>query len=280
VDGQKQSPIETFADERPPLRFGAKRLYYQYSVAIPQAHLVLVSVLQGAVFGLLLQGFGLVNGFQGITPDGLIRHYFYVPYIVTSFIILIAWMDFVYASAVLIWPPSAFLSSLIFLLAVTEVLMVKSIDDIAVWVAACGTVTIVGGGLRLNNCRLFRVNDFEDKELGAVILRNEFIYGIGYGVLGVIGLLYGLGYAALSQYLVARFPGAPVDTLLRWTSYGNLLADIVFILAVDVRYRQWMLHKLTRSTVLEVTPHGGIRHRLDATSNVPRAIDVTEKGAK
>lgn len=42
-------------NESPPLSLGPKRLHYQFSAALPQVHLTLVSIVQGIAFGVLFQ---------------------------------------------------------------------------------------------------------------------------------------------------------------------------------------------------------------------------------
>src|SRR5207248_7408164 len=148
-------------------------------------------------------------------------------YIISALIILIAWMDIVYASAVLIWPPTALQAGLIFLLAVAEIVMVQDIQNLPIWVVGCGLVTIVGGITRCNNFRIFKKEDFEEPVVGSSILRNELIYGLVYIVLGLIGVGFGLYYdpilAWVAHNLSSLDSGNP-DAFLHWVTYVDLMA--------------------------------------------------------
>lgn len=252
----------TFDAHSPPITFGARRVYHQYSVVIPQIHLVLVSLLQGVAFGvLLLQPIPLPETLGKTTLSFFLAHYFYAPYLISSLIILIAWMDFVYAAVVLIWPPTALQAGLTYSLAVAEVTMVRNVESLPIWVSAAGAVTIIGGITRINNYRIYTHHDFEDTKLGARMLRNEVIYGTVYLVLGSIGMAYGFAYDWLLSQVRSVVPQGNADQLLHWVSYIDLVVDVVVILIVDVLYRQQLLRQITKDTSLEVTRHGGIRHK-------------------
>ena len=275
---QHAHQIVTFGQESPPLQFGARRLHYQYSVAIPQIHLILVSILQGVVFSLLLYLSPPVPlSANAITLDFFLHAYFYLPYIITSLIILIAWLDFVYASAVLIWPPSAFQVGLIYLLAVAEVFMVKSVEHFPLWVSGCGMVTIIGGIMRCNNYRIFTEEDFEQPQVGKTVLRNELWYGLGYIALGVIGVSYGLGFDLILHWIrhLHLWGVQDNDRLLHWISYINLMIDVGIILQVDVRYRRYLLRELTSNTDIQMTDHGGIRYKPVSVGSLSESVPTS-----
>lgn len=275
-DGADQ--VEDVEEGSPPLQFGARRLYYQYSVTIPQIQLVLASVLQGIVFTILLtkpipipnhvkpdvfflfQLPYLIGFFQG--------EYFYLPYIVTALVIIIAWMDYVYAVAVLIWPPTPLQASLIVLLTLAEIAMASTVSPIgiALWRSSLGLTTVIGGIMRFNNVRIFTAGDFADLQLGEEILSNERKYGIAYVVLGSFGTVIGMSYYVILSWVGPLFPSLnAADRFLHWILYLIILLEICGVLIADSRYRQYLLTRLTRSTKppLEVTRYGGIRFRRD-----------------
>src|SRR5258708_8506674 len=139
IMNQQPSPIDEihiFENENPPIKFGSKRLFYQYSVSIPQIQLVLVSVLQGIVFTVLLTrsipiphlakaAFNLLQ--LSLLLQFFVQQYFYLPYILTSLILIIVWTNFVYASAVFVWPPTPLQAGLIYLITIVEVVMANAV---------------------------------------------------------------------------------------------------------------------------------------------------------
>jgi len=104
---QKLDRIITRDQEQPPLTFGPKRIHYLYSVVLPQIHLTLVSVLQGIVFGVLLVSIPLppTSSWPTILYY-LLDHYFYLPYGISSVVIIIIWIQFVEVTMFLFWPLS------------------------------------------------------------------------------------------------------------------------------------------------------------------------------
>ena len=261
---------ETFEYENPPLQFGAKRLYYQYSVAVPQIQLILASILQGIVFSTLLLKpiplpslskdtyflFQLPYFFQFFQ-----HQYFYLAYILTSLVLIIVWVDYVYASAVLIWPPTTLQAGLFYMFTVAEMAMANTVspENLPLWRCSLGLVTIIGGLIRCNHTRIFAEGDFADPFLGRTVLRNEGIYGVAFIVLGSIGVLLGLSYYVILGWIETYFPRLDADRFLHWSLYLIIFVEIIGIITVDVKYRQGLLRKLVRNTSLEVTPHGGIR---------------------
>jgi ribonucleoside-diphosphate reductase beta chain len=272
---KKKTVLQTFDDESPPLEFGVRRLYYQYSVTIPQIHLILISILQGTVITSFLAR--VIPNPHVFSFAFLLQIYFYLPYILTFMVILIAWMDFVYASGVLIWPPTAFQATLIFLLALAEIAMVNSIDTFYLWRIMLGLTTVIGGFMRLNNFRIFKGNDFADYHLGKRILSNELIYGLAYVILGLMGASIGLIYSSLLIWTNAHYPHIEGDRVLHWVFYSLILLEVSIVLIVDVIYRQWLLRRLTRDTDLEITPHGGIRHKSIAEQNSQKEQEDLQK---
>jgi|GEM_PF-128615 len=274
-------PRENVQEGSPPLQFGSRRLYYQYSVTIPQVQLVLASVLQGIVFTILLTrkidfptqlNKDIYFLFQLPYLFGFFFHqqYFYLPYIISALVVIIGWMDFVYATAVLIWPPTPLQAIMFILLTVAEIAMASTVSPvgIALWRSSLGLTTVVGGIMRLNNVRIFQPEDFEDLEVGKDILKKEKFYGRLYIGMGSLGVVIGVSYYVILGWVQALFhlPSSNADVLLHWIVYLLILGEIGFVLNQDRDYRQKLLQRLTTNTTppLEVTPFGGIRHKREA----------------
>lgn len=227
---------------------------------------MLVSVLQGIAFTVLLTKsippppksvFSILQ--PSLLLQWLLQQYFYLPYILTSLILIIVWMNFVYASAVFIWPPTPLQAGLIFSIAIVEVVMANSVENFPIWRSAIGLTTVIGGLIRCNNVRIFAPRDFEDPQFGEALLRKERSYGIAYIILGTVGVVSGLLYSFILSWLQSRFPGLKnVDNLLHWTFYLLILGELIIVLKVDAVNRQSLLLKLTEKTDLGVTRYGGI----------------------
>jgi hypothetical protein len=244
------------------------RAYYQYSTSIPQSHLVLVSVLEGIVFGVLL-----FNNIQMPTfPGSLSLEYCLqvflalAPFVATSMIILLTWTDFVYASTVLIWPPTIQQTALIYLTCFPQVIAARTIDfsSFAVWVVATSFVTLTAALVRFNNLLIFRNYDFEDERLGADLLRREFYYGWLYSFVGVLGLLLISLYGTFRAQFVASglfVHFASIDEVMHGIGYVLVLAIEVLLVVLVSRYQSYFMRRVTKGTDLEVTRFGGLRHR-------------------
>lgn len=260
---QPNGNVPDYTDGSPPIRFGLKRAYYQYSTSIPQSHLVLVSVLEGIVFGVLLINNLTLPKFPGaLTPEYALQLYLAIaPFVATSLIILLTWTDFVYASTVLIWPPSIQQTALIYLASVPQIVAAREIGDFQVWMLGCSLVTLVAGLVRFNNRLIFRAYDFEDEQLGANLLRREIYYGWLYTGLGLLGLVLISQYGTARAWLQASgaFPNA--DDFLHEIGYLSVLAVEVFLVFLVSRYQEYFLSRVTKGTDLEVTRFGSIRHR-------------------
>lgn len=257
----------SYRENSPPIRFGLRRAYYQYSTSIPQSHLVLVSVLEGIVFGVLLYNNGVVVAAppNPLTFEYLLRVFLAIaPFIATSLIILLTWTDFVYASTVLIWPPTIQQTALIYLTSVPQIVAAREIADFPVWVVACSFVTLSAALVRFNNLIIFRPYDFEDEQLGADLLRREFYYGWLYSFFGILGLLLISLYGTFRGVFVSSgaFGNfANVDEVLHGVGYLLVLAIEVLLIILVSRYQAYFMNRVTKDTDLEVTRFGGLRHR-------------------
>lgn len=98
--------IITRERETPSLLSGPQRLHYQFSVALPLTHLTFVSVLQGLALGILLYNIHLPP--ENVSWENFFdisfKQYFYLPYIISSLLILLIWIQFVHASMFINWP--------------------------------------------------------------------------------------------------------------------------------------------------------------------------------
>jgi hypothetical protein len=271
---QPDSNPPNYAEGSPPIRFGLKRAYYQYSTSIPQSHLVLVSVLEGIVFGVLLINNLTLPRFSGVVTLGYSLKVFLAiaPFIATSLIILLTWTDFVYASTVLIWPPSIQQTALIYMASVPQIVAARAINNFPVWVVGCSLVTLVAALVRFNNRLIFRAYDFEDEHLGANLLRREIYYGWLYTGLGLLGLvlisLYGVARAGLHSFPMVTNP----DDFLQGFGYLLVLLLEAFLILLVARYQEYFLANITKGTDLEVTRFGGLRHRRAAQQPQEKAV--------
>lgn len=254
-----------YAAISPPIRFGLKRAYYQYSTSIPASHLVLVSVLEGIVFGvLLLNPLNLEAAPSVLTFAYMLKFFNAVaPFVATSMIILLTWTDFVYASTVLIWPPTILLTALIFITAVPQVIAAREINDFPVWVVGASLVTLTAGIIRFTNRLIFRSYDFDDERLGANLLSREIAYGAVYTTLAFIGFVLIIAYPSFRAQFVAtgQFHDLSVDDFMHAIGYIMVLAIEVGLTIMVSRYQAYFMTRVTKGTDLEVTSFGGIRHR-------------------
>src|SRR5205085_8095055 len=97
--------IITRNHEIPTLTISPQRFHYYYSSVLPQIHLTLVSVLQGIAFGVLLLGIPLPHDTTRLPAfEFLFQQYLYLPYIISSLLILSIWKQFVAACIFSTWP--------------------------------------------------------------------------------------------------------------------------------------------------------------------------------
>src|SRR5437763_10891082 len=156
---QHKPRIITRGHESPPLTPGPQRLHYQFSTALPLTQLTFASVLQGVVFCWLLYNIPLppVTASFADVFDFIFKQHLYLPYIISSLIIIVIWNQFVHASLFVTWPLSIFQSTLLFLLTVAEMLTFGKINSpsLTPWLFGLGWVSIFGGIVRLHNVRWY-----------------------------------------------------------------------------------------------------------------------------
>src|SRR5207245_557047 len=87
----------------------------------------------------------------------LVNQYLYLPYIVSSLLIIFIWIQLVHASLLIIWPLSIFQATLLFILTISEVLAFQKINppSLSPWLFGIGWVGIVGGFIRIHNIRWY-----------------------------------------------------------------------------------------------------------------------------
>ncbi len=253
-EGKKDKSVSvvTYNQEMPPLTAGPKRLHYQISVVLPQTTLTLVSVLQGIVFGLLLVNTPLLPTHTALSWNFLLQQHFYLPYIISATLILLIWQQSVSATLYLIWPSSLFQSSLVFLVILAEILTFRQIGSFSMWLFGFGCIGIIGGGTRLNNIRLLSQSSFEplpSLQKAAISFRKiQKRDGLLYISLGIVIVLWSLGYNQLLQYI----------PLMPWIVLLVLIVVLSWITITYDRSRQSFLRELVEGSDLIVLPGGVI----------------------
>jgi hypothetical protein len=226
---------------------GPQRFLTQYSAAVPQN--LLVSILQGAVFALLItQPLQLPRHFSvNVVITLLLQHHLYLLSIVSVLIILIVWQIFVFNSLLFILPPTFLVSGLIFLLTAAEAIMVKSIDNFSMWMVFAGVVQVVGGIFRCYTRRLLTPQDFERRILGRIVLSYEFHYGVKYIILGSVGVVLGLGYDNLLVLLEKVYTPQLATDVLQWSMSLLALLNIVAVIIADKWYKHDIYRVMSRT---------------------------------
>ena len=284
---QKPEKVITYGIETPPLTLGPRRYHYQHSVLLPQVHLILVSVLQGVAFGVLLLSIPLpTNTKWAIILPYANEQYFYLPYLVSSILVLLIWKQFVYASMFSIWPLNTLHVVLIYLIALVETLAFRIISvsngatlsspALALWLFWLGCVGVVGGCIRLSNLPFVGQDDF-DRELSQVdakevfkIYRNSQIRdGILYLCLGFFFVALGIIFSQMSDML-------KYSNELPWVILGFLLSILITILLLDIFFRQSILTKITANSDLRMLPNGVLRYEQTEHEEVKAPAGSTE----
>jgi hypothetical protein len=226
---------------------GPQRFHIQYSAAVPQN--LLVSILQGAVFALLISfpiQFPTHFSLQEVFTLLLQRH-FYLPSIISVFVILIIWQIFVFNSLLFILPPTFSVSSLIFLVALAEAIMVKSIDNFPMWTVFTGVVQVVGGIFRCNTRRILTPQDFERHKLGRIVLSCELHYGVKYIILGSAGIILGLSYNYLLVLLERAYTEQLATDVLQWSICLLALLNVAAVIVLDSWYKHDIYRVMSRT---------------------------------
>jgi hypothetical protein len=179
----------------PPIEFGPRGAFYQYSVGVPQFHLVLVSVLQGIVFGMLASAAPLPTDVQPNVALSTLSLAFAVkylsaiaPYLVSALLVLTIWVNFVYVSAVLVWPATFGHALLIYGVTFAEVFMVRELPAAPEWLFWVGIIVGTSGIVRLHNRRYFEEH-FVDENVRLWVTKNELVFALFFLGLGIISIV-------------------------------------------------------------------------------------------
>jgi hypothetical protein len=258
VDRWRRYELEGIKLDRvaPPIEFGPRRAFYQYSVGVPQFHLILVSVLQGIVFSLLVNALPSLPQWSEFSLDFMLTA---APYVLSALIVLIVWVDFVYVSAVLVWPARFWYAFLIYTVTFAEVFMVRALIipgqvDIAKWVFGVGLVVCVSGFVRLSNRSYFRPGSkqFVDEEVRKWVWGREKNLAALYVVLGAIGIGLGIGYVAGLQLFSMAFASAldaafgliSPEQAFKLIIYGFTLLGVTFSIKFERDFYERFLRRV------------------------------------
>ena len=252
--------------ETPSLVMNPRRLHYVYAQVLPQAYLTLLSVLQGIVFGILLLKIPFPGSLSfGAISSLLLKQYLYLPYIVSSLVILIIWNQFVHGILFLAWPFNVFQSSLFFLMAVAETIVVIGIGTLSLWLFGLGCIAIVGGILRFNNIRYL-----PDKEQSSVAPLNvysafskktEIFDGTFYTLVGFIVLFLSFLCNDLTEVIASHSSLSP--TFFSWFCFILLFSIECVILQIDKKNRRIYLATFAKGSDLLFSRHGILGYRTE-----------------
>jgi hypothetical protein len=263
--------VITRNQEKPPLTMGPQRLHYIFATTLPQIYLTLLSVLQGLVFGVLLYNIPLP---QNISLANIfafsIQQYLYLPYIVSSLVMLIVWNQFVHGILFLTWPFTVFQSSLIFLMSLAEILTFAHANLLPEWLFGLGLIAIIGAIIRFNNIR-FLPNDEQQKiapvnNYAVFSKSTEKSDGVLYISVGIIVLVCSISFNAVIK-AVSMF-GTLFPSLIRWGILILLLLMAFGILFFDKRNRRTYLNIFISGSDLVIGPHDIIGYQKDDENEV------------
>lgn len=276
---QSRILIRTKNRENPPLTFGPRRLHYQYSAVLPSIHLTLVSILQGIAFGVLLLGIPLSNPEQVSWNILLIHEYFYLPYLISSLVILLIWKEFAQACLFSNWPLSALQTGLTYLIAVPEILAFRAIsiptgkDDPTItstmlggWLISIAFIGIIGGCIRINNLKLQDLKDYESEEVGEKSLKLEIFEGSLYIGLGILVTFISLAYFYISSLNNIKNI-SQITLIMSWGIIALLFIFVSTVFGLDANARKGFLRRLATDSDLIVSETEVLRYSLDAVED-------------
>jgi len=225
--------------------------------------MTLVSVLQGVAFGALLLNIPLpAGGSWSVIFHFLLGHYFYLPYIISSLIIIMIWTQFVGVNMFLFWPLSRLQTILVFLLTLCEIIAFRNIEILSVWIACLGAVAIVGGWIAQRNFLFMTKDMFEaipslEKTFEYFQKSNRKTVKLYFG-LGAFTMLLGLAYNWLVTIIMSRVP--QLASLVSWGIILSLFITLIILLQRDIDYRRGWLNQVIEGSDLVPSPHGGIKY--------------------
>jgi len=256
-DSENFPPNKTDGSEMPPLRYGLRRIHYQFSVTLPLIHLTLASIIQGIAFSAVIDqipNLSVIASDKFI--DVFISNSYFIPHIICAALIILVWLDYCDAAVNLIWPFSFVQAALIFLIGLAEVLAIKSIPFFPSWLMGIGLIGLFGGFVHWNNNRLESATlEFEDENIGRSMIREEVVNGILFMLQGLFAIGLGVSYALL----INAYP--TVAVLLK---NGFLLIICVLVgvdLFIDRRVRLQRLQHVVKDSDLLITKLGVLRYK-------------------
>lgn len=135
-----------------PLHITGERVVDQFAHLMPTANLTLMGILQGLVLGALLTHAQPPASFawQDIL-HALLVHDGYLTFIGSFLIIVLIWIEYVYAFFTIHWPLRSFWIALQFALVIPEFALVISVNSVGAWVFWAGIAALLGALIRIGN---------------------------------------------------------------------------------------------------------------------------------
>lgn len=247
--------VITRGDETPPLTIGPKRLHYQYTSALPQAHLTFVSIVQGIAFGVLIQGWPLPrqSDLAGLASFIFAEH-LYLPWIISSLVVVVIWKQFVQASLFVRYPLFTFGIFLMLLIGVAETFSFREIEHTFAWMACLGVVGIVGGLIRLANIGIMSEREWEVPGMRKDGDLHNLVGAIAFGSLGILFTATGCALHYM-PVLAQMWPW------LSWVAIALVGCIVVGVVAYDASDSKRFLTVVLKGSDLEYAPPGSIRYR-------------------
>lgn len=137
------------------LQIGSRRIINQLNTFVPQIHLTLVSVLQGVALGFLMFAFKApsISSWNSFIHD-IYHNLFYLPFLTSLVLIVIAWTEFTFASFILHWPITTLSSLIQFIFTIFEIAAFNSLNNFGLWIIWFGFCVFIGGLIRLRNIHI------------------------------------------------------------------------------------------------------------------------------
>jgi hypothetical protein len=232
-----------------------QRFLRMYQDALPLIHLTLISVLQAVVLTTLMEEFPLPNGSQRVPLlQFFLGNYLYLPYIISSLLIIMIWKISVYSNAFPFWPLSTLRILFVYLITLVEILAFKEITTFPLWAIGLGCLSIIGGLSRFNNLRFFHDNNFEMQFLGKeyiqVARKRQMWNGFAYIFLGVA--IVGLGVA--SNIIDSQWP--EYSQQFTWALLTLFFAITCLGLLNNRKSHMNFLRYIAEGTAFKVLPNG------------------------
>jgi hypothetical protein len=248
--------------EIPSLTQDTREILRQYQDALPTIHLTLVSVLQGIAFTVLLLGIPLPGDpSQPPVPifEFLLKNYFYLPYLVSSLLVIVVWKLSVYANIFSFWPFSTLRVLLIYLTALVEIIAFREIATLSIWIIALGSLAVIHGSGRFNNLRFLREDNFElrffSQKTITAYRKQQFRNGITYTILGITTVIFGL----LIDIIKSSIPQFAI--IITWGVLVLLFGVMCIMLFLCRTAHLSFLRLLTKGSDLVVTADSVISYK-------------------